>query len=144
MNLMLRDPWQLLDQFARDMERSLAPVRDDETRVVGSTWSPAVDIKEEADKYVLYADIPGVRAEDIEIQMDKGILTIRGERKHEAEESEEGFHRVERSQGVFMRRFSLPDTVDAEHISATSKNGVLELVLPKAEQPKARKIEVQG
>ena len=144
MSLIVRDPWQMLEQFRREMDQALAPMRDDDTRVEGSAWSPAVDIKEEDDKYVLYADIPGVKPEDIEINMDKGILTIRGERKHESEESDKGFHRVERSHGVFIRRFALPDTVDAENISATSKDGVLELVLPKTKKPEARKIEVKG
>ena len=144
MSTMVRDPWQLLDQWRRELDRGLPSVGDDETRVVGSSWSPAVDIKEESDRFVLHADIPGVKPSEIEISMDKGVLTIRGERKHSTEESGEGFHRVERQQGVFMRRFALPDSVDAEGISATSKDGVLELVLPKTGEPQPRRIEVSG
>jgi HSP20 family protein len=144
MSLMIRDPWQLLDQWRREMDQLYTPTRDDETRVVGSSWAPAVDIKEEPDCYVLHADIPGVRPEDIDISMDKGVLTIRGERRHAAEESKEGYHRRERQHGVFMRRFSLPETVDAEAISAASKDGVLELVLPKTAEPQPRKIEVKS
>ncbi|MFM1890945.1 MAG: hypothetical protein RLZ44_22 [Pseudomonadota bacterium] len=144
MALMVRDPWQLLDQWRREMDDVLLQGRDDETRVVGSAWAPAVDIKEEEQRYVLHADIPGVRPEDIEISMDKGMLTIRGERKHSAEESKEGYHRRERQHGVFMRRFSLPETVDAEGITASSKDGVLELILPKTAEPQPRKIEVRS
>ena len=143
MTLMVRDPWQLLDQWRREMDDMYRQGRDDETRVVGSNWAPAVDIKEEDDRYLLYADIPGVRPEDIEISMDKGVLTIRGERKHATEESQQGYHRRERQHGVFMRRFSLPQTVDAEAISASSRDGVLELVLPKTTEPQPRKIEVR-
>jgi HSP20 family protein len=126
------------------MDRGLPSITDDETRVVGSTWSPAVDIKEEADRYVLHADIPGVKPEEIEISMDKGVLTIRGERKHSTEESSEGFHRVERQQGMFMRRFALPNSVDPDGIQATSKDGVLELVLPKTGETRPRRIEVRS
>jgi HSP20 family protein len=143
MSLMVRDPWQLLDQWRREMERNLPSLSDDETRVVGSTWSPAVDIKEEDDRFVLHADIPGVKPDEIDISMEKGVLTIRGERRHASEESGEGYHRVERQQGVFMRRFALPDSVDASGITATSKDGVLELVLPKAGETQPRRIEVR-
>jgi HSP20 family protein len=116
---------------------------DDTSRIEGSDWTPAVDIKEEADRYLLHADIPGVKADDIEVSMDKGVLTIKGERKHESTESKEGYKRVERSHGVFMRRFSLPDGVDGENISASSKDGVLEVVIPKSEPEKPRRIEVK-
>ena len=111
-------------------------------RLVGSNWSPAVDIKEEPERFVLYADIPGVSPTDIEVSMEKGVLTIRGERKHELTTAEQGFHRTERRQGVFIRRFTLPDSVDAENIAATSQDGVLKLVLPKAAPATPRKIKV--
>jgi len=146
MSLIVRDPWQMLDQWRREMDQALggqALVRDDATRVVGSDWTPAVDIKEEADRFVLHADIPGVKPEDIEVSMENGVLTIRGERGHESQESAEGYKRLERQHGVFIRRFALPDSVDAERIAATGKDGVLEVVLPKAQKQQARKIEVQ-
>ena len=147
MSLMVRDPWQMLDQWRREMDQVLGghPVaRDDATRVVGSDWTPLVDIKEEADHFVLYADIPGVQPEDIEVSMENGVLTIRGERRHESEESTEGYKRLERQHGVFIRRFALPDSVDAEHIAASGKHGVLEVVLPKAQKQQPRKIEVKA
>jgi HSP20 family protein len=135
----------MLDQWHKELDNMFDLNRrgDDTSRVEGSDWTPAVDIKEEADRYLLHADIPGVKADDIEVSMDKGVLTIKGERKHESTESKEGFKRVERSHGVFMRRFSLPDGVDGENISASSKDGVLEVVIPKSEPEKPRRIEVK-
>lgn len=144
MAIMIRDPWQLLQQWQKEMQKDLGGVGDDDTRVVGSNWSPDVDIKEEPEQFVLHADIPGVRPEDIEISMDNGVLTIRGERRHAVTESREGYHRVERQHGTFMRRFSLPDTVNADAIEATSKDGVLELRLPKTTAPTPRRIEVRS
>jgi HSP20 family protein len=146
MNMIVRrDPWSLLDQWHKELDNMFDPSRraDDTSRIEGSDWAPAVDIKEEADRYLLHADIPGVQADDIEVSMDKGVLTIKGERKHESTESKEGYKRVERSHGVFMRRFSLPDGVDGENISASSKDGVLEVVIPKSEPEKPRRIEVK-
>lgn len=139
------NPWNLLDDFNREFARMLPGYADDDSRVVGSTWSPAVDIKEEDDRFVIRADIPGVSPDDIDISMEKGVLTIKGERKHEAEEDKEGFHRIERAYGTFMRRFSLPENVDADKISASSKDGVVELVLPKAvEDNQPKKITVNN
>ena len=144
MTLTVRDPWQMLDLWRRDLDPWMSGAQDDETQVVGSRWAPAVDIREEPERYVLHADIPGVSAEDIEISMENGVLTIRGERKHSMEESEKGFHRRERQHGVFMRRFTLPDTVDADAIEAASKDGVLEVMLPKTPTRQPRKIEVRS
>jgi len=139
MTLMRRNPWTLFDEF----NRMFPALTDDESRVVGSHWSPAVDIKEEDERFVIRADIPGVAPEDIEISMEEGVLTIKGERKHESEEEKEGYHRIEREHGTFMRRFTLPKNVDAEQIAATSKDGVVELTLPKAEKTaEPKRIEV--
>src|SRR3970282_181890 len=84
----------------------------DESSVVTSQWVPRVDIKEEPNQFVLYADIPGVNPEDIEVQMDKGMLTIKGERREEATRENESFSRIERRHGNFHRRFALPDSAD--------------------------------
>ena len=143
MTLTRYEPWNLLDQMRREMDRAFDSRADEGSSVATSDWVPAVDIKEEGDRYLLHADIPGVKADDIEVSMDKGVLTIKGERKHESTESKEGYKRVERSHGVFMRRFSLPDGVDGENISASSKDGVLEVVIPKSEPEKPRRIEVK-
>ncbi|ODT72452.1 MAG: heat-shock protein Hsp20, partial [Nitrosomonadales bacterium SCN 54-20] len=105
-------------------------------------WAPAVDIKEEADKFVLQADLPGVKPEDIEISMEESVLTIKGEKKTEATTEKEGYKRVERTYGSFHRRFSLPDTANADAISARSNLGVLEIVIPKREPVQPKKINV--
>jgi HSP20 family protein len=92
---------------------------------------------------VLHADVPGVDPTDIELQMENGVLTLRGERKSEVKEEKDNYHRVERVTGSFYRRFTLPDTADAENISAKSVNGVLEVRIPKQARVQPRRIEVQ-
>lgn len=116
----------------------------DESSVVTSQWAPMVDIKEEGDRFVIYADLPGIDPQDVEIMMDKGILTIKGERKGEASEQTERFSRVERRYGSFHRRFALPDSADADGIAASGRNGVLEIVIPKRPDTKPRRIPVGG
>lgn len=135
------EPWSLLTQLQKELERS----RTDESgegSVSTAEWAPAVDIKEEADKFVLHADIPGVKPEEIEVNMEAGILTIKGEKKAESKTEKEGYKRVERTYGSFYRRFSLPDTANAEAISAKSKNGVLEIIIPKREAVQPKRINV--
>ena len=143
--LTTRDPFSLLDQWQREISQLAALThKDDTSRVEGSNWTPAVDIKEEDDRFVLHADIPGVSADEIDVSMDKNVLTIKGERKHESTESGEGYKRIERSHGVFIRRFALPESIKADQISASSKDGVLEVVLPKQEPQHPRRIAVNG
>ena len=97
---------------------------------------------EEDKRFLILADIPGVDPKDIEVSMDKGILTIRGERKSENKEQNGKQTRVERSYGAFYRRFALPDSADAEGISATGKHGVLEIAIPKKPETTPRRISV--
>ena len=113
----------------------------DESSVVTSQWIPPVDIKEEPDRFVLYADIPGVDPQDIDVQMDKGLLTIKGERASDIDDSER-FSRVERQHGGFHRRFALPDSADPEGITATGHNGVLQITIPKRPETTPRRIQV--
>lgn len=115
---------------------------NDESSVVTSQWNPRVDIKEEADRFVLYADIPGVDLADIEVQMDKGMLTIKGERRSEASAETERFSRIERRYGAFHRRFALPDSANPDEISAQGDNGVLEITIPKRPETTPRRIEI--
>src|SRR5688500_16980535 len=131
------EPWGLLSQLQREFDRSAA-----EGSTATAEWAPAVDIKEEADKFVIHADIPGVKPEEIDISMENGVLTIKGEKKSEAKTEKEGYKLVERTYGSFYRRFSLPDTANAEAISAASKHGVLEVVIPKQEAVQPKKISV--
>lgn len=106
-------------------------------------WRPSVDIKEEPERFLIYADIPGVECKDVEIWMDNGVLTIKGERNTCSKGEKNGYMRVERSQGLFYRRFALPDTADADSITARGKNGVLEIQIPKKEKDQIRKITVK-
>ena len=149
MTVVRYEPWNLYNQLQGEInklfESRLGPSSDeDNSSVVTSHWSPAVDIKEEGDRFLLLADIPGVEPKDIEITMEHGVLTIRGERAAESEEERESYKRLERARGTFYRRFSLPDTADAERISAKGRNGVLEITIPKQEKLQPRKISVEG
>ena len=128
---------QIFDQlFANDTE--------DQSNVVTSQWQPRVDIREEPKRFVIAADIPGVDPKDIEIHMDKGVLTLKGERSAETRTEDGKFTRVERVHGSFHRRFALPDTADAEQISATGKHGVLEIVIPKKAEAAPRRIAINS
>jgi HSP20 family protein len=149
MALTTYEPWGLLDRFNQQLnqlayaDKSLSN-DNDSSNIVTSHWRPAVDIKEEADRFLITADLPGVDPKDIQITMDDGVLTIKGERQSESREEKEGYKRVERVSGAFYRRFSLPDTADAERIEAKGKDGVLEVTLPKHEKVQPRKIEVKS
>ena len=114
----------------------------DDSAVVTAQWVPAVDIREEAGQFVLMADLPGIDPADIEVQMDKGILSIKGERKSEFDDGGEHYSRIERRYGVFHRRFALPDSADAEGITAEGRNGVLEISIPKRPETTPRRIQV--
>lgn len=114
----------------------------DESAVVTAQWVPRVDIKEEADQFVIYADLPGIDPADIEVQMDKGILSIKGERQEETKSESENFSRVERRYGSFHRRFALPDSADADGITAAGRHGVLEIRIPKRPAATPRRIQV--
>ena len=92
-----------------------------EGSIATAEWAPAVDIKEEADKFVIYADIPGVKPENIEVSMEAGVLTVKGEKESETKTEKEGYKRVERTSGSFYRRFSLPDSADGDAINAKCK-----------------------
>jgi HSP20 family protein len=144
MTLTKYEPWNLLDQMRREMDRALDTRTAEGSSVATSDWVPAVDIKEEKDSFVIVADIPGVDPNDIEVHMENGMLTIKGEKESEKKEEREGYKRVERSFGSFYRRFSLPDTADAEKITAKSNNGVLEVRIAKQEQVQPRKISVNS
>ncbi|MFZ0219035.1 MAG: Hsp20/alpha crystallin family protein [Candidatus Aquirickettsiella sp.] len=117
-------------------------VIEDSSTVETSHWAPAVDIKEESTRFVLFADIPGVDPKYIEISMENGVLTIKGERVTTQVEENEVYTRNERSKGAFYRRFALPDTADADKISAEEKQGVLRIIIPKRDKAAAKKIKV--
>ena len=146
MTLVRYEPWGMLNQLRRDMDRMYQSQTEGEesTSVATSAWVPAVDIKETDDAFEIHADIPGVDPKDIDVHMENGVLTIKGERESEKKEEKEGYKRVEREWGSFYRRFSLPDSADADKISAKSQNGVLEITIPKQEKVQPRKISVDS
>lgn len=136
-----RDPVRQL--FDKLVEGGLFGGRDrDESSVVTSQWAPLVDIREEPERFVLFADIPGVDPQDIEVQMDRGLLTIKGERRVEMGENSGRFSRIERMHGTFHRRFALPDSADPDGIQAHGHQGVLQVVIPKRPESKPRRIQV--
>ena len=135
------EPWGLLTQLQRELERARDDAAGDGSSATAE-WAPAVDIKEEVDKFVLHADLPGVKPEEIDVSMENGVLTIKGEKQTEAKTEKEGYKRVERTYGSFYRRFSLPDTANPDGISAKSNHGVLEIVIPKREAVQPKKINV--
>lgn len=148
-NMTKYEPWGMLRQMHKEIDNLFSnrfpDLQSDMAGFTGSNWVPAVDVKEEENQFIIHADVPGVNPKDIHVNIENGILTIKGEKKHESTESEKNFKRIERSSGSFFRQFSLPDNVDADAISAKSVNGVLELIIPKTTKSKsARKISVEG
>ncbi len=109
-----------------------------------ATWVPAVDVLEEADAIRIMAEVPGVKPEDVKISVEGNVLTIQGMKEQVAEENTERVHRYERTYGAFERTFTLPTTVDAEHIKASYDKGVLTVTLPKVEKAKPRQIQVEA
>jgi HSP20 family protein len=108
-----------------------------------SAWAPALDISERKDAYLVTVELPGVKPEDLDITMEDGLLTIQGERQFTAESSEQQFHRVERRYGAFRRSITLPAHVTAEGIQASFEDGVLQILVPKAEEAKPKRIQVR-
>ena len=148
MNITRFEPWSLFDVMQRDLDRMAGrriayADRDDSGHSVAD-WVPAVDIVEQQDRFVLRADVPGVKPEDIDVNMENGVLSVSGQRAEETTEEAEGVRRIERLSGRFYRRFTLPETANAEAISAKSANGILEVVIPKQPEIKARRITVEA
>lgn len=133
-------PWFDFDRFFEGFEPGMGLLRTNGEKA----WSPAVDIYEDDKEIVIKADLPEVKEEDIDVRVDDGQMTIKGERKFEHEEKKENYHRVERRYGSFLRTFALPETVDADKIVAKYDKGVLKVTLPKTEKPKnARTIPIK-
>jgi len=122
-------PWALINRLQE------AAARD-------ASWTPAVDIHEESGRFIVRADLPGVKPADINVTAEKGVLTLRGERTFEKREADDHYSRVERVSGKFVRNFTLPENVASEQITAQFKDGVLELTIPKVAKAEPRRIEV--
>jgi HSP20 family protein len=138
MTVVRYEPWALLNRLHRELDQTFDSVTRD------STWSPAVDIHEEAQRFVVRADLPGVKPSDIEITADKGVLSLRGARVLEQQQDDGHYSRIERVNGKFVRTFTLPDNVQTDAIKAQFKDGVLELTIPKVAKPEPRRIEIQA
>ena|SRR5689334_4211499 len=136
-----RDLVALQDQLFRTFDAAYRGSREDE-QSMAATWSPLVDVFEDGEGITLKVELPEVDAKDVDIQVEGNTLTLKGERKLENETRREGYHRIERTYGSFSRTFTLPNTVDAEHITAESKDGVLRVFLPKKAETKPRQIKV--
>jgi HSP20 family protein len=134
MTVVRYEPFRLLNRFYRDYSGDVA----------ATSWLPSVDVREEADRFVVSVDLPGVEKKDIEIVAEKGVLTIKGERRAETKSNTATYERVERVSGKFLRRFTLPETAQTDAISAKQTNGVLEVTIPKQPQVQPKRIEVQA
>lgn len=144
MNYLTFDPYR---EFHALQHRHLGgtPARRerDEELSLGA-WIPPVDIEEDSEKLVLTAELPGFKEDQIDLQVEGGVLTIRGERTFEDKQDGKSFHRVERSYGQFVRSFTLPNNVDRDNVKASFKDGLLSIELPKREEAKPRQIKVSG
>jgi HSP20 family protein len=149
--MMRWDPFQDL-RSAQDEMAQMSPMLADalglhpqqgSARATTTAWAPALDIAERKDAYLVTVELPGVEADDLQVTLEDGLLTIQGERHFAHDSSEQQFHRVERRYGAFRRSITLPDHVMADGIEATADNGVLQIMVPKAEQAKPKRIQVR-
>lgn len=141
----LWNPLREMDDFFSSLRRSFgrglpATAGDGDL----ASWAPAVDISETDKEYLVKGELPGVKKDDVNVELHNGVLTLSGERRYEKEDKDEKYHRVERAYGSFSRSFSVPDNVDANAISADFKDGVITVHLPKtaAKEPKGTRIPV--
>jgi HSP20 family protein len=135
------EPWQSLRRLTNVLDEAFSTYPE-EGRTVTASWYPACDVFEDKDAIKIVAEVPGVTPEDVKISLENNVLTIRGEKKQQAEERTERVHRYERSYGAFERTFVLPSSVDSERIGASYQNGILNVSVPKAERARPREIPV--
>ncbi|PYS45335.1 MAG: molecular chaperone [Acidobacteria bacterium] len=147
MSIVRYDPFRDLRNLHEEVNRlftgNVGRTYDDDGIARGA-WSPSVDIYENKDQIVLEAELPGMNREDFDLSVENNVLTLRGERHFEKKDETDNYHRVERSYGSFLRSFTLPTSVSGEGAIADYRNGVLRVTLPKREETKARRIEVNG
>lgn len=154
MSVIRYQPWNLVNRLQRDIERTFArefggagDARDNAPADIDDQivdWTPAVDVRETSNAFVLTADVPGVNPKDIDVTMENGLLTIRGARQSETSTEQDGYRRIERVSGRFLRRFTLPETANAEAVTAKTSHGVLTLTIPKRAEVQPRRIEIQA
>jgi HSP20 family protein len=147
MTLVSYEPWTFVNRLQRQLDQAFNKTSGTPETTAAHTvaWIPRVDVYEEAERFVVLADVPGVEAKDIDITAENGVLTIRGERRLEKKASEKsGYERIERTSGSFLRRFTLPESANTETIKAKQTNGVLEVSIPKHPQVQPRRISVEA
>jgi HSP20 family protein len=135
------DPFRDLARIQEEMGRMLDEREAKPAESIG--WTPACDVFEDVDEVVIRAALAGVDPKDVEIRVENGVLTLKGERKVEKEEQKDNYHRVEMAYGHFTRAFALPTSVDPEKVHAESKHGVLAVHLPKRSEAKPRSVQVK-
>ena len=140
------DPFREVVALQNRVNNLFREMNDGDSPLTTASFVPAVDIYEDSKKVVLKLEVPGIEEKDLDIRVENNTLTVKGERKFEKEEKEENFHRIERRYGTFYRAFTLPSTVDTEHVQANYQNGILKLELSKKPeaQPKQIKVNVGG
>jgi HSP20 family protein len=143
MNIVRFEPWRLMGHLHREFDHLFADAQGNGAAQASATWAPAVDVHEEPERFTVHADLPGVLPADIQVTADKGVLTIRGARRFEKRENNKGYERLERIEGDFLRRFTLPEDARAEEITAGHVNGVLEVVIPKQPVVEPRRVNVE-
>ncbi len=141
------DPFRELDDFSSRLSTffNRTPAKDGEGKdwFVQAAWAPLVDITEDDSEYLIKAELPEVKKEEVKVAVENGVLRITGERRSEKEEKNRKYHRVERAYGSFVRSFVLPDDADAAKVSAEYKDGLLHVHLPKSEQAKPRLVDIK-
>jgi HSP20 family protein len=142
MALVRYEPWSLISRLQNDINRALGDVSSGDSSGASTDWVPAADIDEYVDRFELSVDLPGVVADDVEITLDKGVLSVSGERRVEERTEQLSQSRRERGRGRFYRRFVLPDTVNAEGVEAHGRDGVLVIAIPKQAAAQPRRIKV--
>ena len=135
--------WSMQREINRLFDHFFEGGTQDDRTLGLSMWTPAVDIAEHDSEYLVNIELPGVNKDDVKITLESNILTIRGEKKQEKDEKNDNYRRVERSYGSFQRSFTLPVMVKSDKIDASYKDGILSIVLPKAEEAKPKQIEVK-
>ncbi len=142
MALIRYEPWNLVARIHDDINRAFSDWSASDTSGATADWIPPADVEEFDDRFELFMDLPGVAAEDVEITLQAGVLTLSGERRESRPVEPVSHRRRERGRGRFYRRFILPNTVDAERVAARERNGVLEVVIPKQAAAQPRRIEI--
>ena len=133
-----------MSQMSQMLARALGlHAQQGSSRATAAAWAPALDISERKDAYLVTVELPGVEADDLQVTLEDGLLTIQGERHFAHDSSEQQFHRIERRYGAFRRSITLPAQVQAEQIEASCDNGVLQVVVPKMEEAKPKRVQVR-